>query len=105
MQAAKDGGAKLGVQVHTALVQTVRDLDEAFAMAQRERVDGIFVQPTSLSRSYRVPMAELGAAGAARTLALLSGADDGPRVRIHPVELVIRESTAAPSQVLSRVAL
>jgi putative ABC transport system substrate-binding protein len=59
MQAAKDGGAKLGVQVHTALVQTVGDLDEAFAMAQRERVDGIFVQPTSFSRSYRVPMAEL----------------------------------------------
>src|SRR5262249_8457362 len=59
MQAAKDGGAKLGVGVDTALVQTVRDLDEAFAMAQRERVDGIFVQPTSLSRSYRVPLAEL----------------------------------------------
>ena len=55
--------------------------------------------------TIRVPMAELGAAGAARTLALLSGVDDGPRVRIHPVELVIRESTAAPSQVLSRVAL
>ena len=58
-QAAKDAGAKLGVQVHTALVQTVEDLDEAFAMALRERVDGIFVQPTSLSRSYRVPTAEL----------------------------------------------
>src|SRR5262249_11746121 len=41
------------------LVQTVGDLNEAFAMAQRERVDGIFVQPTSFSRSYRVPMAEL----------------------------------------------
>jgi putative ABC transport system substrate-binding protein len=59
LQAAKDAGAKLGVQVHTAFVQTVEDLDEAFAMALRERVDGIFVQPTSLSRSYRVPMAEL----------------------------------------------
>src|SRR5262249_34391387 len=35
------------------------DLDEAFGMALRERVDGIFVQPTSLSRSYRIPMAEL----------------------------------------------
>ncbi len=58
-QAAKDAGAKLGVQVHTALVQTMEDLDEAFAMALRERVDGIFVQPTSLSRSYRVPTAEL----------------------------------------------
>ena len=59
LQAAKDAGAKLGIQVHSALVQTVEDLDEAFAMALRERVDGIFVQPTSLSRSYRVPMAEL----------------------------------------------
>jgi putative ABC transport system substrate-binding protein len=59
MQASKDGAAKLGVQVHTALVETVRDLDEAFAMGQREHVDGILVQPTSLSRSYRVPMAEL----------------------------------------------
>jgi putative ABC transport system substrate-binding protein len=59
LQAAKDAGAKLDIQVHTALVQAVDDLDEAFAMAQRERVDGIFVQPTSLSRSYRVAMAEL----------------------------------------------
>jgi len=59
LQAAKDAGAKLGIQVHSALVQTVEDLDEAFAMALRERVDGIFVQPTSLSRSYRVPTAEL----------------------------------------------
>jgi putative tryptophan/tyrosine transport system substrate-binding protein len=59
LQAAKEAGAKLGLQVHTALVQTVEDLDEAFAMALRECVDGIFVQPTSLSRSYRVPMAEL----------------------------------------------
>jgi putative tryptophan/tyrosine transport system substrate-binding protein len=58
-QAAKDAGTKLGVQVHTALVQTLEDLDQAFAMALRERVDGIFVQPTSLSRSYRVPLAEL----------------------------------------------
>jgi ABC-type uncharacterized transport system substrate-binding protein len=45
--------------VHTASVQTVEDLDGAFAMAVRERVDGIFVQPTSLSRSYRAPLAEL----------------------------------------------
>jgi len=59
LQAAKDAGTKLGVQVHSALVQTVEDLDEAFGMALRERVDGIFVQPTSLSRSYRIPMAEL----------------------------------------------
>jgi putative ABC transport system substrate-binding protein len=59
LQAAKAAGAKLGVEVHTAPVQTMEDLDAAFAMAVRERVDAIFVQPTSLSRSYRVPMAEL----------------------------------------------
>jgi ABC-type uncharacterized transport system substrate-binding protein len=59
LQAAKVAGTKLDVQVHTASVQTVEDLDGAFAMAARERVDGIFVQPTSLSRSYRVPLAEL----------------------------------------------
>jgi putative tryptophan/tyrosine transport system substrate-binding protein len=59
LQAAKVAGTKLDVQVHTASVQTVEDLDGAFAMAVRERVDGIFVQPTSLSRSYRAPLAEL----------------------------------------------
>jgi putative ABC transport system substrate-binding protein len=59
LQAAKGAGDKLGVQLHTAPVQTLEDLDAAFAMAAQERVDGIFVQPTSLSRSYRVPTAEL----------------------------------------------
>jgi LacI family transcriptional regulator len=55
--------------------------------------------------TIRVPMAELGASGTARALALLSGTDKGPRVRMHSVELVIRESTAVPSQALSLVAL
>jgi putative ABC transport system substrate-binding protein len=59
LQAAKDAGAKLGIQVHAAYLQTVEDLDGAFAMAVRERVDGIFVQPTSFSRAYRAPLAEL----------------------------------------------
>jgi ABC-type uncharacterized transport system substrate-binding protein len=59
LQAAKSAGDKLGVQLHTAPVQTVEDLYGAFAMAAQERVDGILVQPTSLSRSYRAPLAEL----------------------------------------------
>jgi putative ABC transport system substrate-binding protein len=59
LQAAKAAGAKLGIEVHTAPVQTMEDLNAAFAVAIRERADAIFVQPTSLSRSYRVPMAEL----------------------------------------------
>jgi putative ABC transport system substrate-binding protein len=59
LQAAKSAGDKLGVQLHTAPVQTVEDLDAAFAMAVQERVDGILVQPTSLSRSHRAPLAKL----------------------------------------------
>ncbi len=59
LQAAKSAGDKLGVQLHTAPVQTVEDLDAAFAMAGQERVDGILVQPTSLSRSHRAPLAKL----------------------------------------------
>jgi putative ABC transport system substrate-binding protein len=59
LQSAKAAGAKLGVEVHTAPVQIIKDLDAAFEIAARERVDAIFVQPTSLSRAYRVPMAQL----------------------------------------------
>ena len=59
LQAAKGAGDKLGVQLHTAPVQILEDLDAAFAMAAQERVDGIFVQPTSLSRSHRAPLAKL----------------------------------------------
>jgi ABC-type uncharacterized transport system substrate-binding protein len=59
LQAAKSAGDKLGVQLHTAPVQTVEDLDAAFAMAVQQRVDGILVQPTSLSRSHRAPLAKL----------------------------------------------
>jgi hypothetical protein len=50
VQAGTDADAKLGIQVHSALVQTVEDVDEVFAMARRERVDGIFVAQSLLSR-------------------------------------------------------
>jgi len=59
LQAAKTAGDKLRIQLHTTPVQTVEDLDGAFAMAVQERVDGILVQPTSLSRSHRAPLAKL----------------------------------------------
>jgi DNA-binding LacI/PurR family transcriptional regulator len=36
---------------------------------------------------------KLGAAGVRRALDLLAGKDGPPRVRLHPVELVVREST------------
>jgi LacI family transcriptional regulator len=43
--------------------------------------------------TVRVPMAELGAAGVARLLQQLDGDDRDRRTHLHPVELVVREST------------
>jgi len=50
-----------------------------------------FIHPTLTT--VRVPMQELGAAGVARLLHELDAAPSGARVRLHPVELVVREST------------
>jgi LacI family transcriptional regulator len=50
-----------------------------------------FIHPTLTT--VRVPMAELGAAGVGRLLGELDGERQITRVRLHPVELVIREST------------
>ncbi|MEP6752453.1 MAG: LacI family DNA-binding transcriptional regulator [Candidatus Dormiibacterota bacterium] len=46
--------------------------------------------------TVHVRMAELGAAGVARLLRLLDGDDRGLLTRVHPVALVVRESTARP---------
>jgi LacI family transcriptional regulator len=54
-----------------------------------------YLSPTLTT--IRVPAAEIGAAGARRALDILGGNGLEPRVRVHPVELVVRESTAAPS--------
>ena len=48
--------------------------------------------------TVRVPMAELGAAGVARLLRQLDGDDALDRTRLHPVELVVRESTGRPGE-------
>jgi len=45
--------------------------------------------------TVRIPAAEIAAAGVRRALEILRGQDGQPRVRVHPVELVVRESTAA----------
>jgi DNA-binding LacI/PurR family transcriptional regulator len=42
-------------------------------------------------------MAELGAAGVDRLLHELDGEPRATRVRLHPVELVVRESTGPPN--------
>jgi DNA-binding LacI/PurR family transcriptional regulator len=55
-----------------------------------------FIHPSLTT--VRVPMAELGAAGVARLLHELDGERHGTRVRLHPVELVVRESTGPPKR-------
>lgn len=53
-----------------------------------------FIHPNLTT--VRVPMAVLGAAGVSRLLGELGGEKQLTRVRVHPVELVIRESTGPP---------
>jgi LacI family transcriptional regulator len=50
-----------------------------------------FIHPNLTT--VRVPMQELGAAGVARLLDELDGTPTRTRVRLHPVELVVRKST------------
>ena len=59
VQTAKAAGEKLGVQVHMVPVQAADDFGGAFAAMARERVDGVFVAASSLTRNYRVALAEL----------------------------------------------
>jgi LacI family transcriptional regulator len=45
--------------------------------------------------TVRIDLAEIGAAGVRRALAQIDGSDRPPRVRVHPVSLVSRESTTS----------
>jgi LacI family transcriptional regulator len=68
---------------------------EDFSVAGFDDIPGLeFIHPNLTT--VRVPMAELGAAGVARVLNELDGDPRGTRVRLHPVELVVRESTGPP---------
>jgi DNA-binding LacI/PurR family transcriptional regulator len=70
---------------------------EDLSVAGFDDIPGLeFIHPNLTT--VHVPMAELGAAGVARLLSELDGDSRGTRVRLHPVELVIRESTARPSR-------
>ena len=59
MQDAEAASAKLGTKLYALPIRTLEDFEEAFARAQREHVDGLFIMPTSLSRSQRTPLAKL----------------------------------------------
>jgi LacI family transcriptional regulator len=73
---------------------------EDVSVAGFDDIPGLeFIHPNLTT--VRVPMAELGAAGVARLLHELDGEPHNSRVRLHPVELVVRESTAPPSHPLA----
>jgi putative ABC transport system substrate-binding protein len=59
LQAIESAGQKLGVQLHTAPMRTGEDLDAAFAMMARERVDGYLAVSSSFLTSHRARLTEL----------------------------------------------
>jgi LacI family transcriptional regulator len=68
------------------------EVPEKISVAGFDDIPGLeFIHPTLTT--VRVPMAELGAAGVGRLLGELDGERQITRVRLHPVELIIREST------------
>jgi len=68
---------------------------EDISVAGFDDIPGLeFVQP--MLTTVHLPMAELGAAGVARLLDTLDGERQSARVGLHPVELVVRESTGPP---------
>ena len=76
---------------------------EDVSVAGFDDIPGLeFIHPNLTT--VHVPMAALGAAGVARLLNELDGDSHGTRVRLHPVELVVRESTAPPSRAMRRPA-
>jgi putative ABC transport system substrate-binding protein len=59
LQAAEAAGAKLGIQIHSVPVRASKDFDGAFATMARERVGGVFVAASTLTRVERTPLAQL----------------------------------------------
>ncbi len=65
---------------------------EDVSVAGFDDIPGLeFIHPNLTT--VHVPMAELGAAGVGRLLGELDGEPHGARVNLHPVKLVVREST------------
>jgi LacI family transcriptional regulator len=68
---------------------------EDVSVAGFDDIPGLeFMHPTLTT--VRVPMAQLGAAGVERLMRQLDGGDRSTRTELHPVELVVRESTGKP---------
>lgn len=79
----------------TELLRRGVQVPDEISVAGFDDIPGLdFVHPRLTT--VRVPMAEIGAAGVGRLFGLFDGKPGRPRVRVHPVELVVRDSTAAP---------
>ncbi|HTM71888.1 MAG TPA: ABC transporter substrate-binding protein [Pseudolabrys sp.] len=59
LQSAEAAGAKLGIQIYSVPVRASKDFDGAFATMARERVGGVFVAASTLTRVERTPLAQL----------------------------------------------
>jgi ABC-type uncharacterized transport system substrate-binding protein len=59
LQSAEAAGAKLGIQISSMPVLGSKDFDGAFATMARERVGGVFVAASTLTRVERTPLAQL----------------------------------------------
>jgi LacI family transcriptional regulator len=79
----------------TELLRRGVDVPGDISVAGFDDIPGVdFVHPSLTT--VRVPMAEIGAAGVSRLFGLFNGKPGRPRIRVHPVELVVRNSTSAP---------
>ena len=59
LQSAEAAGAKLGIQIYSVPVRASKDFDGALATMARERVGGVFVAASTLTRVERTPLAQL----------------------------------------------
>jgi putative ABC transport system substrate-binding protein len=55
---AETAAARLGVEIFSMPVRGSKDFDDAFATMARERVSGVFIAASTLTRVERVPLAQ-----------------------------------------------
>jgi LacI family transcriptional regulator len=74
------------------------DVPGDLSVAGFDDIPGLeFIDPRLTT--VHVPMLEIGAAGVARLLRQLDDGDTSTRTKLHPVHLVVRESTGKPREV------
>jgi putative ABC transport system substrate-binding protein len=59
LDALEDTGRKLGLEVHAVPARTADEFDAAFAVMARDRVDGVLIVSSSLTRAQHTLLADL----------------------------------------------